>query len=133
MALRDVVILESIWPGLAEFRSKFRPLGRKTPCLFPAYTPVPQGAKRRPVRTNTLVCPSRRQTARMMFEPRSRGFCGPLLDRPFYGWHRSPQVLLFGARPLTAAERDLGWGDSQPLPNGRGSGRRKPSVAEPRA
>ena len=35
-------------------------------------------------------------------------------------------------RPPPAAERGLGWGDSQPLPNGRGSGRRKPSVAEPR-
>ena len=48
--------------------------------------------------TNTLVCPSRRQAARIAarfdrgnphatdFGPRSRGFPGLLLGQPFYGW-----------------------------------------------
>ena len=49
----------------------------------------------------------------MMFEPRSRGFCGPLLGQPFYGWYRTrTPVVLLGARTPAAAGRGLGWGDS---------------------
>ena len=46
-----------------------------------------------PVGTNTLVCPSRRQAARRMFAPRSRGLCGPLLGQSFYGWWPNRQPL----------------------------------------
>ena len=31
-------------------------------------------------------------TARIMFGPRSRGLCGPLLDQSFYGWHYAPHA-----------------------------------------
>ena len=45
----------------------------------------------RPVGTNTPVCPSRRQAAaaQTTFEPGSRGFPGPWLGQPFYGWYRA--------------------------------------------
>ena len=45
-----------------------------------------------PVGTNTLVCPSRRQAARRMFEPRSRGLCGPLLGQSFDSWYCAPHA-----------------------------------------
>ena len=51
----------------------------------------------------------------MMFEPRSRGFRGPLLGQPFYGWYcASTQAAVFGARTPAAVERGLGWGHSVP-------------------
>ena len=47
----------------------------------------------------------------MMFEPRSRGFSEPLLDQSFCGWLCAPRPSdFFGARPLPAVERGLGWG-----------------------
>ena len=47
----------------------------------------------------------------MMFETRSRGFSELLLDQSFCGWLCAPRpVDFFGARPLPAAERGLGWG-----------------------
>ena len=47
----------------------------------------------------------------MMFEPRSRGFSEPLLDQSFCGCLCAPRPSdFFGARPLPAVERGLGWG-----------------------
>ena len=47
----------------------------------------------------------------MMFEPRSRGFSEPLPDQSFCGWLCALQPGdFFGARPLPAVERGLGWG-----------------------
>ena len=51
----------------------------------------------------------------MMFEPRSRGFSEPLLDQSFCGWLCALQPGdFFGARPLPAVERGLGWGQGGP-------------------
>ncbi len=68
---------------------------------------------------NTLVCPGRRQAARVMsdYEPCSRGFVAPLAGHPFYGWS-SPRSFLwaFGPllcpflfSPLPSYARGFGW------------------------
>ena len=50
---------------------------------------------------NTLVCPGRRQAARVMSdcERCSRGFVAPLAGHPFYGWS-SPRSFLWVFGPL---------------------------------
>ncbi len=59
------------------------------------------------------ACPSRHHEALTTLEPCSTRLSTPSLGQPFYGRSPPPPVVPFGARPLLAAERGLGWGKNR--------------------
>ena len=46
----------------------------------------------------------------MMFEARSRGFCGPLLGQSFYGWYHAPHTGGSFRRSSASGGRAGAWG-----------------------